>query len=204
MALVQEERQLTATLFPPTMPPNASPFAAFQFDIIYADPPWSYNDKSSHRGGAARHYSTQSIEWIASLLVSQIAADDAVLFLWATWPTLPDAIAVIEAWGFTYKTCAFNWVKRNRNNQGWHVGMGAYTRANSEPCLLATRGNILERRSRSVRQIVEAPIEEHSRKPPEVRDRIVELFGDRPRIELFARERSPGWEAWGNKIKGDR
>ena len=194
---------MTFTLFAPVMPPGAPPLPAFQFDIIYADCPWSYDDKKKNRGGAERHYSTQSIDWIASLPVSQIAADNAVLFLWATWPTLPDAIAVIESWGFIYKTCAFNWVKRNRSGNRYYVGMGAYTRANSEPCLLATRGDVLPRKSRSVRQIVDAPIGRHSSKPPEVRDRIVELFGDRPRIELFARERSPGWEAWGNEIKGD-
>ena len=193
------------TIAPPTVEGYA-PLPARTFDIIYADPNWAYNDKGLNRGGAERHYRTSPIDQICSLPVSSIAANDSVLFLWATWSTLPDALRVIKAWGFTYKTCAFCWVKVTGKGT-YAMGGGGYTRANSEPCLLATRGNILDRLDRGVLQIIEtdqseallAPRGKHSAKPPEARDRIVELFGDRSRIELFARDAAPGWECWGDQ-----
>ena len=115
-------------------------------------------------------------------------------------PKLPVAFDVIKAWGFNYKTCAFTWVKRNRvSRETWFTGMGHYTRANAELCLLGTRGRP-RRVDASVHQIIDTPIEGHSKKPDEARRRIVQLCGDLPRIELFARERVAGWEAWGNEI----
>ena len=181
----------------PVVEGSPNNFPAKAYSIIYADPPWQYDDRKLNRGGADRHYQTQGDDWNLSLPVSQIAENDAVLFLWATWPKMPTALAVIDAWGFTYKTCAFDWAKRNKKTPSWFLGMGAYTRANTEPCLLATRGKGLKRRSAKVRQLIEAPVRNHSEKPPETRDRIVELFGDRPRIELFARTETPGWDCWG-------
>lgn len=109
----------------------------------------------------------------------------------------------MEAWGFTYKTAAFVWVKKNAKSGTNFWGMGQYTRANAEVCLLGiSKGFKASERVKShkVHQIVEAPVTIHSRKPPEVRDRIVELLGDVPRIELFARERAEGWDAWGNEV----
>lgn len=97
-----------------------------------------------------------------------------------------------------YKTVAFNWVKQNRNGTGIFMGLGNWTRSNSEICLLATKGKP-KRISGSVRSIVLSPLQQHSRKPAEIRDRIVELMGDLPRIELFAREAAPGWDVWGNE-----
>ena len=123
--------------------------------------------------------------------------------MWTTFPTLPDAFRVMEAWGFTYKTVAFVWVKKYKCGKNY-VGMGAYTRANAEICLLGTTPNFRPSdhiKKHSVQQIIEAPIQEHSKKPEEARQRIVELMGDVPRIELFARQRSPGWDAWGNEIE---
>ena len=144
------------------------------------------------------HYPVMPIEEICALPVGDIATSDAYLFLWATWPTLPDALRVIEAWGFQYKTCAFNWIKTNAVDGKPFFGIGYYTKSNSEVCLLATRGEPWTM-SDSVSEVVMAPRQEHSRKPAEVRDLIVDLCGDVPRIELFARQAAPGWSAWGNQ-----
>lgn len=105
-----------------------------------------------------------------------------------------------QAWGYTYKTVAFTWVKQNKKTDGIFTGMGYYTRANAEYCLLGTRGKVLPRKSRSVSSVVISHLQEHSRKPDEVRERIVELFGDVPRIELFARQQVEGWDCWGNEV----
>jgi N6-adenosine-specific RNA methylase IME4 len=185
-----------------------APLPQRTYEIIYADPPWAYSDKSLNRGGAERHYQTVGINELKTLPVASIADRDSALILWATWPTLSDAFELIKAWGFTYKTCLFCWVKQTKDGSKFTIGGGAYTRANSEPCLLATRGNVLRRYSRSVRQILTSddapalvsPRGLHSVKPPEARDRIVELFGeDRSRIELFARSSPIGWDVWGDQ-----
>jgi len=176
-----------------------------RFQIIYADPPWSYKD-ATPRGGAENHYRTMTLDQLCALPVAKLAADDAALFLWATWPTLPDALRLIEAWGFRFKNAAFTWVKTTRSGSD-AVGLGHWTRGNTEPCLFATRGKP-NRVDAAVRQVV---IEEstvfaertrHSAKPPEVRERIVRLLGDLPRLEMFAREECPGWVSWGNEVSG--
>lgn len=176
-----------------------------KFSIIYSDPPWNglgWNNGSGQKC-PANHYQVQDINWIKNLPVKDIAADDSALFLWVTFPNLKEGIEVIESWGYKYATCAFNWVKKNKIADSYFVGCGNYTRANSELCLLGTKGHMQKlRKSRSVRQICDAKIMEHSRKPPEIRDRIIELFGDLPRIELFAREQTPGWTCLGNEIDG--
>ena len=118
--------------------------------------------------------------------------------MWATFPMLREALEVIEAWGFTYKTVAFNWVKQNKTGAGLFWGLGNWTRSNSEICLLAVKGKP-RRMSASVHSVIFSPVQQHSRKPAEARDRIVELMGDLPRIELFAREAAPGWDAWGDE-----
>ena len=169
------------------------------FNIILADPAWSYNDKAlAGNLGACCKYDVMSIEDIKNLEVGKIAADDCVLFLWCTYPKLNEVFDVIKAWGFVYKTVAFTWVKKYRNGDNF-MGMGRWTRANAEVCLLATKGKP-KRISASVRQIIESVPERHSKKPNIVRDKIVELCGDLPRIELFARERAEGWSAWGLEI----
>jgi N6-adenosine-specific RNA methylase IME4 len=121
-----------------------------------------------------------------------------------TYPNLPLGVQVISAWGFKYATCAFTWAKTNKVSGTWFMGCGNYTRANAEVCLLGTRGHCQNMRvSRSVPQLVVSAVGRHSEKPPEVRDRIVSLFGDVPRIELFARQKTPGWDAWGNEVTCD-
>ena len=139
-----------------------------------------------------------SIDELCALPVADLAAPDSALFLWATFPQLPEALRLIREWGFTYKSVAFVWLKKNRKADSWFYGLGFWTRANAEICLLATKGKP-KRISGSVRSIVLSPLQQHSRKPAEIRDRIVELMGDLPRIELFAREAAPGWDVWGNE-----
>lgn len=126
--------------------------------------------------------------------------------MWATFPNIGEAIKVMEAWGFKYKTAAFVWVKKNAKSGGNYMGLGAYTRANAEVCLLGITqgfkaGNMVK--SHSVRQVIESPFQGHSTKPDEARRRIVELLGDVPRIELFARQRAEGWDAWGNEAPAE-
>lgn len=177
-----------------------------KYNIIYADPPWNglgWNNGSGRRA-PSRHYKVQDDGWIEQLPVTELAADSCALFLWVTFPNLPLGLRVIEAWGFNYATCAFTWVKRNRVADSYFFGCGNYTRANAELCLLGTKGGMQKLRvSRSVPQICDARISSHSSKPPEIRDRIIQLFGNLPRIELFAREKVDGWDAWGNEVESD-
>lgn len=173
-----------------------------KYNIIYADPPWSfqvYSDKGKGRS-PDKHYPTMSIEEISRLPVKEIAAADSVLFMWLTFPMLKEALRVIEEWGFVYKTVAFTWVKLNRKMQSLFWGMGYWTRSNAEICILATKGKP-KRCSAGIHQIIMSPIEQHSKKPDEARDRIVNLMGDLPRIELFARQKTPGWDVWGNEVE---
>ena len=151
------------------------------------------------QGVAENHYGTMGLAEICALPVSELSAKDSVLFLWATLPQLPDALRVIEAWGFQYKTTAFVWLKRNTKSDGWFFGLGYWTRSNTEICLLATKGHP-KRKSAAVHQLIISPVEAHSKKPDITRDKIVELMGDLPRVELFARQRAPGWDAWGNEV----
>jgi N6-adenosine-specific RNA methylase IME4 len=183
--------------------------AAGGYSIIAADPAWSY--ANGGRGAAENHYSTMTVADLCALPVAGLAARDALLFLWVTWPTLPDALAVMGAWGFAYKNCAFVWVKTNRKTPTDFVGLGHWTRGNTEPCLLGVRGHP-ERQSAGVRQLLVtegveplvAPVGRHSAKPPEYRDRILQLAGPTDgKVELFAREKLPGWDSWGNEVDGD-
>jgi len=173
-----------------------------KYDIIYADPPWSYKvwSKKGKGRSAENHYSTMDKKDIQDLPIQNIAKENSVLFLWVIAPCLEEGLELIKEWGFTYKTIAFNWVKRNKISDSWFWGLGYYTRANSELCLLATKGKTLKRISKSVHQVVDDRIMRHSEKPDTVRKRIVELFGDLPRIELFAREQFKGWDCWGNEV----
>ena len=141
-----------------------------KYSIVYADPPWRYDMKRG-KGVAENHYPTMSIEEICALPVADLAAKDSALFLWATFPQLNEAFRVIEAWGFHYKTLAFLWLKQNRKAESWFYGIGFWTRSNAEVCLLATSGH-----------------------------KIIKLMGDQPRVELFARQQTPGWDVWGNEV----
>lgn len=186
------------------------------FGAILADPPWRYRTWDNReaiqraRGGsgtnvsAATHYNTMAIEDIRALPVADLAAKDCVLFLWVTWPNLEEAMATVGAWGFTYKTCAFDWTKAHagqvelfQDDMRGQMGMGYWTRANTEPCLLATRGKP-RRLDAGVRQAIIEPRREHSRKPDCVHERIERLVAG-PYLELFARQQRPGWTCWGNE-----
>jgi len=177
------------------------PFPDKKYNIIYADPAWSFKTYSNKGKGRSpdKHYSVMSLQDIKDLPVQDIADDNCILFLWVTFPLLKEGFEVIDAWGFIYKTVAFNWVKKNKKTDSWFWGLGYWTRSNAELCLLATKGTI-KRQSASIHQIIDTPIEKHSKKPDIVRNKIVELVGDLPRIELFARETADGWDSWGNEI----
>jgi len=174
-----------------------------KYKIIYADPPWQYRVYSQKGQGrsAENHYHTMNIKDIMALPVDKIADKDCILFLWITFPCLKEGIEVMERWGFKYKTCGFNWVKRNKKKNTYFMGLGFWTRSNSEVCLIGTKGQP-KRVSKSVPQICDARIMEHSRKPAEIRERIVELCGELPRVELFARDKVKGWDSLGDEIDG--
>lgn len=171
-----------------------------KYNIIYADPPWSYKDKAlAGQRGACCKYPVVNIKDLCECPVKQIAAQNAVLFMWVTMPKLNECFELIKAWGFSYKTCGFVWVKKNKKSDSLFWGMGSWTRANAEVCLLATKGKP-KRQAANIHSVVMAPIEEHSKKPDEIRRRIVSLCGDLPRIELFARQHADGWDCWGNEV----
>ena len=174
-----------------------------KYKIIYADPPWQYRvySKKGQGRSAENHYHTMNIKDIMALPVDKIADKDCILFLWITFPCLKEGIEVMERWGFKYKTCGFNWVKRNKKKNTYFIGLGFWTRSNSEVCLTGTKGQP-KRVSKSVSQICDARIMEHSKKPAEIRERIVELCGELPRIELFARDKVKGWDSLGDEIDG--
>jgi len=169
-----------------------------KYEIIYGDPAWRFSNKGI-QGAAEKHYPTMTTDEICALPVANIAARDSALFLWSTFAMLPEALRVISAWGFTFKTVAFVWLKQNRVAKTWFYGMGFWTRGNAEVCLLATRGKP-KRQDNSIHQLIVSPVEAHSKKPDEARDKIVRLMGDLPRVELFARQTTPGWDVWGNEV----
>jgi N6-adenosine-specific RNA methylase IME4 len=188
------------------------PTRAGEYRVIYADPPWrfaTYSDKGKGRSAEA-HYDCLSLEEIKALPVADWAARDAVLLLWATDPLLPRALEVIEAWGFAYKTVGFYWVKLNKSaapitlgngpllsERDFFTGLGFWTRANPEPCLLATRGHP-KRVAGDVQKLLIAPRRQHSRKPQDAYERIERLLPG-PYLEMFARQSRPGWDGWGNQ-----
>ena len=173
-----------------------------KYGVIYADPPWHFRNWSAKGTGrnAISHYECMDFPAISALPVAELAADDCTLFLWATDPLLPRALQLIQAWGFEYKTVGFYWVKLNsaaKTEADYFTGLGYWTRANPEQCLLATRGKP-PRQAKDVRRLVVERRREHSRKPDVVRDRIERLV-DGPYLELFARETKPGWDCWGDQ-----
>lgn len=180
-----------------------------KYNIIYADPPWEYKQsgsKTNSRGMAKQHYNTMSTQDICNLPIKYLKTDNAICFMWATFPNISEALKVFEAWGFEYKTAAFVWVKKNKKSNTNFWGMGAYTRANAEVCLLgiSKKTKASEQvKAHNIHQIIEAPIERHSKKPDIIREKIVELLGDLPRVELFARNTTEGWDVWGNEVKCD-
>jgi N6-adenosine-specific RNA methylase IME4 len=180
-----------------------------RYDLILCDCPWHYAVWSKKGAGrtAEHHYPTMKLAELFGLhsAITRLCQPNTALLMWATWPNLPDAMSLIEAWGFRYTTAAFVWVKRTRLNKGWHTGMGYYSRANTEPLLLATRGKPLKRHSKAVSQLIIAPLRQHSQKPDEQYEKIDQLFGTEiNRLELFARQTWPGWATWGHGVTGSQ
>ena len=178
-----------------------------KYQIIYADPPWHYSGgkgkNSAKWGNSLSSFPCMKIEDIKKLPIRGLLAENCVLFLWGTWPLLQEALDVMKSWGFIYKTCAFVWNKTYKGLWGKpYCGMGYWTRSGSEYCLLGFHGK-MERDSASVYQVIIAPVTSHSHKPSEIRNRIVQLMGDLPRIELFARRKVEGWDCWGNEVESD-
>jgi len=183
-----------------------NPFPDKKYDVIYADPPWEYRqigNKKKRLGVAVKHYPTMSTEDICNLPIQNIKTDKTILLIWATFPNIEQTLTVIKKWGFIYKTAGFVWIKKNKKKGNLFWGMGAYTRTNAEVCLLATSKNTKAKqciKSHAVHQVIESSIEAHSKKPMIVKEKIVQLVGDVPRIELFAREKTIGWDHWGNNV----
>ncbi len=176
-----------------------------KYNIIYADPPWHYNERNNPNTkfsrGVHSHYPTMSTDEICSLSVPDIADENCALILWVTFPRLKEGIKVMEAWGFRYVTIAFNWFKTNKSGTPF-FGVGYYTKSNSEIALLGIKGK-MKPASNFVSQVVISEREKHSKKPEIVKDKIVELFGDVPRVEMFARQKTSGWDSWGNEVESD-
>lgn len=173
-----------------------------KYQIIYADPPWSYNDKmSGHSFSLDHEYTTQHKNWIQSLPIQNICDKDCVLFLWVVSPLLDEGIDTLKSWGFKYKTIPFMWVKQTKHGK-WVSNLGRWTMGGGEIVLLGVKGHP-KRQIKNIKQLVFAERTRHSEKPAEVRNRIVTLMGDLPRIELFARQKTEGWDAWGNEVESD-
>jgi N6-adenosine-specific RNA methylase IME4 len=167
------------------------------FGLIMADPPWSFDNfsEAGEAKNAKAQYDCAPIDWIKGMPVSALAADDCVLWLWATNPLLREGLDTLEAWGFTFKT-AGHWVKRTVNGK-LAFGTGYILRCAGEPFLIGTRGK--PKTSRSVRSVIEGPIREHSRKPDEAFAEAERLCPDVQRLELFSRQERPNWTVWGNQ-----
>jgi site-specific DNA-methyltransferase (adenine-specific) len=185
------------------------------YNIIYADPPWAYRSKGMYQEtfpkrkqirkyqGVNEHYSTMDITKICTLDVEKIAAKNCALFLWVTDSHLPEALRLIKEWGFKYRSIAFIWIKRSSRGK-LCANVGAWTMKNAEICLIATKGNMAKNKvANNIYQIIDEERTTHSKKPEEARRRIERIFGGLPKIELFARQKVEGWDAWGNEVESD-
>lgn len=172
-----------------------------KYNIIYADPPWNSNSQFGRdkKKGNEQHYPLMTLTDIKNLPIRNLADENCILFLWVVDTQLFDAKEVIEAWGFTYKTVGFTWAKETSTGKD-HFGVGMWTRKNPEMCLIATKGHP-KRVNAGIRQLQRHKVREHSQKPDEIRNEIVKLCGDLPRIELFARNKTEGWDVWGNEVE---
>lgn len=179
-----------------------------KYNVIYADPPWHYSSKEYQDGNRdmknlTEQYSTMSINEIKKLPINNICEKDAICFMWVTDSHLKEGIEVLESWGFKYKTIAFNWIKKTSIGNTY-VNFAPWTLKSSEICLLGIKGIMGKyKQSNNVRQLIEAERTKHSKKPHEARLRIESLFGDLPKVELFAREKVIGWDSWGDEIQND-
>lgn len=175
-----------------------------KYKIIYADPAWVYQDKANAgKRGAEHKYTCTPTEEMGKLLDNLPIDKDAVCLMWVTYPQLEEGLKLMELWKFEFKTVAFTWVKQNKKSEGFFMGMGRYTRGNPELVLLGTRGKSVPRVNAGIRNLQIHKIGNHSQKPNAIREEIVNLFGDLPRIELFSREKVDGWDCWGNEVESD-
>jgi N6-adenosine-specific RNA methylase IME4 len=179
-------------------------FPKKKYTVIYADPPWEYKQKQmnlqSYGKGkryfnhVTEHYSTMSVGDLKSLPVASITSENGcLLFMWTTGPQLDVAIEIGTAWGFRYRTIGFVWEKQRTN---W----GFYTLSSVELCLVFKKGPTPKRQTTNVRQFLSEKLTMHSVKPSEIRNRITMMFPDEPKIELFARIKTKGWDVWGNEV----
>jgi len=178
------------------------PLPKGKYNIIYADPPWKYFDAGWKN--QSQHYETLDFATIRDRIpINEICDENCILFLWITDPMLIKIKELLSEWGFSYSTVGFYWIKKTKGDK-WFFGLGNWTRANPEICIIATKGSV-ERVDSSIPKLVISEIQEHSKKPDEVREKIVHLVGDLPRIELFARPTGhpseKGWEFWGAEVK---
>jgi len=170
-----------------------------KYQIIYADPPWSYKENWGN-GAVHHHYSSMPISELKKLPVAKLADDNCHLYLWVTNPFMQEGLDLVKAWGFEYKQL-ITWVKTNRDGTV-RMGLGYYFRGSTEHCIFAVKGK-LPRINKSIKNILVEESSRHSHKPAIFRDIIVSHSGDRPRIELFARETANGWDCWGNEVESD-
>tara|TARA_R100001163_G_C5059196_1_gene195843 strand:+ start:1273 stop:1827 length:555 start_codon:yes stop_codon:yes gene_type:complete len=178
-----------------------------KYNIIYADPPWHYGSKSAvnNTNGSdikplSEHYNTMKLNELKLLPINNLTLKDAVCFMWVTDSHLDEGLALLKAWGFKYKTIAFNWIKKTSKGN-YCKNVAPWTMKSSEICLLGIKGQMTKyKKKNNIESLVIAERSKHSKKPQEVRSRIELLFGDIPKIELFAREKVSGWDCWGNEI----
>ena len=174
-----------------------------KYKIILADPPWAYENYSNLKDDTQRKacgrmlYNTMEVKEICELPISDITDESCVLFIWVTMPLLDKVFEIINAWGFKYKCCGFTWIKTT--SKGIYSGLGHYTLGNAELCLIATKKKF-PKRVYPVKQVIMSKLRGHSRKPDEVYTRIEKMYGDVSKIELFARTKRQGWDAWGNQV----
>lgn len=184
--------------------PLCKPFPNKKYRIIYADPPWLYSkrNKNTSFGLGMHRYAGMNLDELLRMgkHIKQIASTNCALFMWHCAPKYYEypIQSIFDAWGFRYITKAFVWIKISKKGKP-RLLTGHYTGSNSEDCFLGIRGR-MQVKDKGVNQVVTAPLTKHSEKPNEVKERIVRLFGDLPRIELFARKKTPGWDVWGNEI----
>lgn len=171
-----------------------------KYSIIYADPCWDYAGREQHNKvesnkSVIHHYPTMKLDEMKKLPIKDIAEKDCLLFMWSSSPHLDQAIELMKAWGFQYKTIAFVWDKQK-------VNPSYYTMSQVEICIVGKKGKIPSPRgSRNTRQFLSEMRTRHSAKPSEIRNRITEMFPTQSKIELFARDEVEGWDCWGNEVE---
>ena len=176
-----------------------------KYQIIYADPPWNtryFKEKKDGYLSRKLPYPIMDYEQIKSLPIKEISSQDAILFLWVVDNKIPKISDLMKSWGFEYKCVGFVWAKKAKTTNGVNANFGSYTRRACEFCYIGTKGKYLVKR-KNLDQFIYEPKREHSRKPDTVRDLIVKMIGDVPRIELFARQKTEGWDVWGNEVISD-